>query len=316
MVKPYPHPAMPVTLPALTRRDLLKHSASLGLGMLAGQQLASAQEPAKELWLLFSDTHIAEDRKHIEREVNMTDHLQQAVKEVLRLQEKERSFGLFVNGDLALKEGQPGDYSTFVDLVTPLRQAGIDVHLTLGNHDNREKCWEACEDISHNKKLLPLKQLDVITSALVNWVLLDSLKETNQTPGELGESQLGWLDRTLRDLPDKPTIVMVHHNPQYPSADASAKHSGLLDTEGLIRVLDSHPKVKALIYGHTHNWEVKTKNSGLHHINLPPVAYVFNKERPSGWVTARVDAKGMTLELRSLNLAHPEHGGKKRIEWS
>ena len=307
---------MPVTLPALTRRTLLKQSASAGLSLLAGHHLACAEDTKKELWLLFSDTHISEDRKHIEREVNMTEHLQQAVKEVLRLQEKERAYGLFVNGDLALKDGQPGDYTTFVELMQPLRTAGIDLHLTMGNHDDRQKFWDACEELSHNKKLLPARQVDVITSALVNWVLLDSLQETNHTPGELGESQIGWLDRTLRDLPDKPTIVMVHHNPAFPAPDGATKATGLLDTEALIRVVDSHSKVKAIVYGHTHTWEVKTKNSGLHYINLPPVAYPFKKERPSGWVTAHVDAKGMTLELRSLNLAHPEHGQKKRIEWA
>ncbi|MDB6074738.1 MAG: hypothetical protein JWO89_2378, partial [Verrucomicrobiaceae bacterium] len=73
---------MPITLPALTRRQLLQRGASVGLGMLAGQHLALAEESKKELWLLFSDTHIAEDRTHIEREVNMAEHLQQAVKEV------------------------------------------------------------------------------------------------------------------------------------------------------------------------------------------------------------------------------------------
>ena len=260
------------------------------------------------------DAHIAEDKAHVERGVNMAEHLQQAVKEVLRFQDKEHAFGLFVNGDLALKDGQPGDYASFVELMTPLHNAGIDIHLTMGNHDDREKFWEKCEDLSKNKKLLPLKQLDVITSALVNWVLLDSLEKTNSTPGVLGESQLGWLDRTLRDLPDKPTIVMVHHNPQ--PAVNPYPFSGLTDTEALISVIDKHSKVKALIYGHTHDWQVKSKNSGLHLINLPPVAYVFNAERPSGWVTARVDEKGMTLELRSLNLAHPEHGQKKRLEWS
>ncbi len=307
---------MPVTLPALTRRSLLKQGACAGLSLLAAEQLCSAAaDERKELWLLFSDTHIAEDRTHVERETNMAEHLQQAVREVLRVQEKERAFGLFVNGDLAFKEGQPGDYNAFVDLMHPVRAAGIDVHLTLGNHDNREKFWEGCEELVQNKKLVPLKQLDVLTSALVNWVLLDSLQETNHTPGELGESQIGWLNRTLRDLPDKPTIVMVHHNPQGAVPEAG-KATGLIDTEALINVLDSHPKVKALIYGHTHNWEVKTKNSGLHCINLPPVAYVFNKQRPSGWVTARVDAKGMTLELRSLNITHPEHGQKKRLEWA
>ena len=38
------------------------------------------------------------------------------VLDVLSIHEKEKLFGLFVNGDLALKDGQPGDYATFVEL--------------------------------------------------------------------------------------------------------------------------------------------------------------------------------------------------------
>jgi 3',5'-cyclic AMP phosphodiesterase CpdA len=296
---------------------MIKNSTATGMSLLAGQSLLAANdESKKELWVLFSDTHIAEDQATVSREVNVADHLKQAVKEVLAVQEKERAYGLFVNGDLALNTGEKGDYATFVELMKPLRQAGIDLHLTMGNHDDREKFWDGCWELTTNHKLMPLKHLSVITSAVVNWVLLDSLDKTDSTPGVLGESQLGWLDRTLRDLPDKPTIVMVHHNPGAFEVAPGVKVSGLTDTPALIDVLDKHPKAKALIFGHTHNWEIKSRKSGLHLINLPPVAYTFNKARPSGWVTARVDAKGMDLELRSLNLAHPEHAQKHRIEWA
>lgn len=306
---------MPIHLPALTRRDALKHGAAVGLGMLAANQ-ALADEDKTELWLLLSDTHIADDKTTVKREVNVADHLQQTVREVLALQEKQRSFGLLVNGDLALDTGTPGDYGTFVELMAPVRNAGIDVHLTLGNHDDREAFWQGCEQLTPNKKLVPLRHCGVITTALVNWVLLDSLDKTNSTPGVLGEGQLAWLDRTLRDLPEKPTLIMVHHNPGPFEVVPGVKVSGLLDTEALMKVLDKHAKVKAWFFGHTHNWEVKTKNSGLHLINLPPVAYPFNPQRPSGWVTARIDDKGMTLELRCLNKAHEEHGQKKRLEWA
>lgn len=306
---------MPISLPAFTRRHLLRNAAATGLGLLAGDSLHAAGDSKSELWCLFSDTHIAEDQSTIAREVNVADHLKQAVREVLKVQEKEKLFGLFVNGDLALKDGQPGDYATFVELMKPLRHNGIDVHLTLGNHDSREKFWEGCWELTENKKRLPLRHIDVITSAVVNWVLLDSLQETNSTPGHLGESQLSWLDRSLRDTPDRPTIIMVHHNPQG-TVESGKKATGLLDTEDFMRVVDRHPKVKAWIFGHTHTWEIKSRKSGLHLINLPPVAYPFGKDQPQGWVSARVDHKGMTLELRSLNLAHPQHGEKKRLEWA
>ena len=306
---------MPITLPAFSRRHLLRNATATGLSLLASDFLHAADDDKSELWCLLSDTHIAEDQAVVAREVNVADHLKKTVLDVLSIHEKEKLFGLFVNGDLALKDGQPGDYATFVELMKPLRHNGIDVHLTLGNHDNREKFWEGCWELTENKKKLPLRHLDVITSAVVNWVLLDSLQQTDNTPGHLGESQLAWLDRSLRDAPDRPTIIMVHHNPQA-VVEPGKKATGLLDTDDFMRVVDRHPKVKAWIFGHTHTWEVKSRKSGLHLINLPPVAYAFTKERPQGWVTARVDHQGMTLELRSLDPAHPQHGEKKRLAWA
>lgn len=307
---------MPITLPAFTRRDLLKQATATGLCLLSLDRLCAQDNQRQETWILFSDTHIAEDKARLSREVNMAGHLQQAVNEVLALQEKGRAFGLFVNGDLALTEGLPGDYRTFTELMKPLRTAGIDVHLTLGNHDDREKFWEGCGELTENQKLLPLKHLGVITSATVNWVLLDSLDQVNVTPGILGESQVAWLDRTLRNLPDKPTIILTHHNPQPVLTAPDQKRFGLQDTEAFMRVVDSHAKVKAWIFGHSHAWDIKTKNSGLHLINLPPVAYTFNKAMPSGWVSARVDAQGMDLELRSLDPTHPAHGKITRLAWA
>ena len=301
---------MPLTLPA-TRRHFLTGAAATAVAAFTRAEEAAASE----LWYMLSDTHIAADPATIARDVNVAAHLEQAVKSVLAGQQQEKAFGLFINGDLALDNGQPGDYATFVKLLQPLRDSGLDVHLTLGNHDDREKFKEACsESLQLKKSALDHHHTGIITSAVVNWVLLDSLEATDSTPGLLGESQLGWLDRTLRDLPNKPTLIMVHHNPQGPVAEGK-KATGIKDTEAMMRVLEAHSKVKAFIYGHTHNWEVKTKNSGVHFINLPPVAYAFNKERPSGYVEARVTSTSLELKLISLDEKHPLHGEKKVLRW-
>jgi hypothetical protein len=75
--------------------------------------------------------------------------------------------------------------------------------------------------------------------------------------------------------------------------------------------------VKALIYGHTHTWEHKRHEAtGIHLINLPPVAYVFNQARPNGWVIARATSDSLELEMRALNPAHEQHGEKIQISWA
>lgn len=309
---------MPITLPPLNRRDWLKQCAAASAGLLTSRLAAAPSADASESWILFSDTHIAEDLNLEMRGACMAKHLEQAVREALT-RSAEKPFGLLLNGDCALKDGQPGDYSALVELMHPIREAGIPVHLTLGNHDHRENFLAACGTLDtsllEEKKPVEGKHVAAVGSALANWVLLDSLDVVNGVPGTLGEAQLGWIHRTLRDLPDKPVIVMVHHNPQGPAPEGGKK-TGLLDSDRLFQVIAAHPKVKALVYGHTHNWEIKThKETGIHLVNLPPVAYVFNAARPSGWVTATLKRDGMELKLHSLNPSHPEHRKTVALEW-
>jgi 3',5'-cyclic-AMP phosphodiesterase len=155
----------------------------------------------------------------------------------------------------------------------------------------------------------------VVEGAQANWLILDSLDQTDVTPGKLGEAQLGWVDRTLRDLPERPVIAFVHHNPQMPVEDGKKK-GGLLDTDALLALFEKHRKVKALVFGHTHNWSVQTDaKTGLHLINLPPVGYAHKPDRPVGWVDVALSADGVNLELRSLEPAHSEHGQRHELKW-
>jgi 3',5'-cyclic-AMP phosphodiesterase len=277
---------MPITLPPLTRRHWIKGSLAAAL---APSWARAVEALNAETWVLFSDTHIAADAKLEARGAVMADNLTRCVNQVLKIGQKP--FGVILNGDVAYLDGQQEDYSTFLNLIAPLRESAIQVHCTLGKH------------------------VELLSSATMNWVLLDSLLEINKTPGELGALQLGWLDRTLATSDDKPTVVMTHHNPQGPVPEGK-KFTGLNDSEALFTVLAKHKKVKALIYGHTHTWEHKKHEAtGIHLINLPPVAYVFNQERPNGWVIARATSEKLELELRALNPAHDQHGEKVEIVW-
>ena len=45
------------------------------------------------------------------------------------------------------------------------------------------------------------------------------------------------------------------------------------------------------MFGHTHFWH-RDQRKGIHLLNLPPVAYVFKKEAPSGSVDLRLRKSG------------------------
>ena len=97
--------------------------------------------------------------------------------------------------------------------------------------------------------------------------------------------------------------------------DKKVKISGLVDSEAFLQTLSTRPAAKAYIYGHSHTWLLKQEPDGLHEINLPPTAYVFDKARPSGWVRATISKTGLSLELRSIDPAHAEHGQLKTLTW-
>ena len=142
-----------------------------------------------------------------------------------------------------------------------------------------------------------------------NWFVLDSLETTLSTPGLLGQEQLDWLAGALDANPDQPALVLIHHNP------GLSGNFGLKDTAALFEIIRPRKQVKAYIFGHTHAWNVGQDESGIHLINLPPVSYVFTAGLPTGWVHARLERKGMELELRCVDHSHKSHGQIVKLQW-
>ena len=203
---------MPIYLPPISRRRFLGRTLAAAAAAALGPDLLAAEKRTDEnFWALFSDPHIAADRTLIHSDVNMTEHLTRVVGEVTAL--PVRPAGVFVNGDCAYNSGEKEDYATFTSLLEPLRSGQMPIHITLGNHDNREHFWDALTEEKTAKRPLADKQAMLVPTARANWFVLDSLEQTLSTPGLLGEQQLDWLAKSLDANNDKPALVMVHHNP-------------------------------------------------------------------------------------------------------
>jgi hypothetical protein len=302
---------MPVHLPPLSRRQFLAGSIAAASALVAKDALwAAAEQVAADphRFALLSDTHVAADRAAVSRGVTMARNMGKAVAEVAAL--SPRPAAAAVNGDLALSEGLGKDYVTLLDLLAPLRAAGVPVHLGLGNHDHRDRFRAALPEKERAATPVADRQVYRVESPRADWFVLDSLRETNEVAGALGEQQRRWLDEALAARQDKPALVVVHHNP-----DPKAPHGGgLTDTPELLELLARRTNVKALFFGHTHAWSVR-EEKGLHLINLPPVAYVFAEGYPSGWVDVRLTDAGASLELRCIDPTHPRHGEKHDLRW-
>ena len=300
---------MPLHLPQLTRREFLKRAAFAGAAFaLAPQSQAGlfGKSRDKHTFAFFADPHIAADATLKHNNVNMADNLAACVRELAAWPVKPAA--AIFNGDLAFQSGLPGDYATFGKLIEPVRVLAP-VHLLLGNHDERENFWRAFpRDVTKPASRLH-RQAAVFASDRANWFLLDSLGVA-AAPNEIGSAQLDWLARELELRPDKPALVVCHHNLQAPGGT-----TGLQDSAAFEELFARHRQVKAFIFGHTHNWQVETHSSGVLLVNLPPTGYVFKEGRPSGWVRATLARDGAEFELRSLDPQHPEHMQIKRLKW-
>lgn len=298
---------MPITLLPISRRRFLAESLAAGAALWFERSTIAAPQVDPHRLALLSDTHIDADPTAKDRGVTMFDHLQRVRAEVLSLDPPPAA--VVVNGDCAHLMGQGGDYQRFIESLQPFREHGLPIHLTMGNHDNRQRLWTTIPAAERHVDPLPDRQIMVLEYPRANLFLLDSLQRTNFTPGALGEKQIQWLSQALDERKNKPAIVMVHHDP-----DERANTGGLTDTQALLDVLLPRKHVKALFYGHTHHWDV-THRAGLHCVNLPAVAYVFHEGDPSGWVDAHLREDGMSLEVRCLDVTHHAHGQRVELAW-
>lgn len=296
---------MPINLPPITRRRFLATTAASLLGANAVRAAGPADEHS---WALLSDPHIAADRTTVSRGAKMADKLAATVKGVLALPTLPAN--VLINGDCALKIGEPGDYATFTDLVKPLREAGMTLHLTLGNHDDRIVFRKALESQRDVVRPLADRNVAIVRAARANFFLLDSLDAVNITPGKLGEAQIAWLARHVDINADKPAIVCVHHN-----LNEGRAQNGIIDTKPLLAVLEPRKQVKAFVFGHTHVWNVKEHVSGIHFVNLPAVGYPFAPAQPTGWVHCTLAENGAKLKLSSLDPKHAAHGQMVDLKW-
>jgi 3',5'-cyclic AMP phosphodiesterase CpdA len=238
----------------------------------------------------------------------MVDHFGIVSKDLREL--PKRPAGVFLTGDCAYSQGESGDYALLAELLEPIRGAQMPVHLALGNHDHRERFWAAFQEERTARRPLPDRQVSLLQTSRVNWFILDSLEKTLSTPGMLGHEQLEWLAKSLDENQNKPALVLVHHNP-----GLKGGNMGLKDTLPFLEVIRPRKHVKAYIYGHTHNWKVEQDTSGIHLINLPPVAYVFRDGDPSGWVHATLSQEGMRLEFHSVDPSHKANGEIHNLQW-
>src|SRR6185437_12101349 len=187
--------------------------------------------------LLFSDPHLFASPHGSLRGVETLASLQRVLDHAARRLDDVDA--LICCGDIANDE--PAAYPHFEQL---LERFGKPVYCIPGNHD----------DAAALRAALPRQRFQVGGQVDVgDWriVLLDS-SVSGQACGSISRQELQALERALADT-QRHALVCLHHHPVSMSSrwlDAI----GIDNSSELLRIIDAHPNVRALAWGHVHQY--------------------------------------------------------------
>ncbi|MDP8246433.1 MAG: metallophosphoesterase [Candidatus Hinthialibacter antarcticus] len=282
-----------------TRRQFMQTIIS-GAAAYSVMPSKAAGEISKWAWL--SDTHIPQNKPDGYRGFDPQDNLTAAVPQVLEAKPE----GVVITGDLARLEGFEGDYAMLKQIAKPMLDE-LPVCMALGNHDNRANFTKAFQPHIQNAQEVANKHIVSVETPTARLVTLDSLLYVNKVAGLLGKGQRAWLETYLESIDDKPVVLFVHHT--LDDSDGS-----LLDSDWLLKHVASVPKVKAIVYGHSHVYRFEEVD-GLHLINLPALGYNFRDTDPIGWVLAELRQDGVDLTLNAIGGDTSSHGKTTSLKW-
>ncbi|WP_323751861.1 3',5'-cyclic-AMP phosphodiesterase [Marinobacter sp.] len=105
-----------------------------------------------------------------------------------------------------------------------------------------------------------------------HFVMLDSSVH-GKVFGELSAEELTRLDNALFEQIELPTVVCLHHHPVDIGSDWMEK-IGLKTREGFWRIIDKHPQVKVVLWGHIHQ-ELQQQRNGVDLLATPSTCIQF-----------------------------------------
>lgn len=266
-----------------------------------------------------TDTHIKLPGKLAYRKVDTAAMLERCVAHLAAL--KQQPDLILLTGDL-VDLGRPEEYDHLKAILAPLRQRIIAIP---GNHDDRD----AMRDAFAAGGYLPREPGSVLQFAIdgdypLRIIGLDTLIP-GQGGGELCAARLGWLDATLQQKPDAPTLVMMHH-PPFVTGIGHMDKIGLKGADDFEAIVARHPQIRLILCGHLHR-VIRADIGGRPALTCPSpahqVALDIDAEAPSRftmeppgymlhwWHDGRLVSH--TVAIGDYDGPHPFHGPDGRL---
>lgn len=150
------------------------------------------------------------------------------------------------SGDL-VDEGAAQEYARLREL---LARVPVPLCLMPGNHDRRAPLRQVFSDHGYLGSAGRIQYHRDLRGLRV--IALDSVIEGREG-GDLDDAQLDWLDGLLRNAPEQPALVFMHH-PPVPTGFSRMDRIGVdhASAERLGQIIENHRQVRAVLCGHVH----------------------------------------------------------------
>ncbi|GAB4344551.1 MAG: 3',5'-cyclic-AMP phosphodiesterase [Flammeovirgaceae bacterium] len=241
--------------------------------------------------LQISDLHLLATQEAVYRNVQPAKTLFLVVRYVLA--KYVGKDGLTLPFDVMLISGDVSEdqsLNSYILADQMLRPLDLPKLWLAGNHDH----WQTMQKASQKARIKAFKTIDK------NGVLLILLNSSalQQDYGMLEEGELQYLNDTLAKNPQKTTIIALHHHPLPVDTSWMDKYI-LQNSQDFFNVIDKHPQVKAVLFGHIHSQVEMTRN-GVKYWSCPSTSVQFKlctptfetDKLPVGFSIIRVDEKG------------------------
>jgi Icc protein len=192
-----------------------------------------------------------------------------------------------LTGDLSQDETKES-YRFLSDLFTPFDRPVIAL---AGNHD--DPAAMAAGFAEGGGRVSTAR-----SHGLGTWrVVVADTRVPGEVGGALAPKERAALDVALGEEPDRPTLLALHHHP-VPTGCAWLDAIALAHPDALFRLLDRHPQVRCVVWGHVHQEQDRTRN-GVRLLSSPATCIQFRPgsakfaldDRPPGyrWLDLRPD---------------------------
>jgi len=190
-----------------------------------------------------SDPHIGLGGDTDDPQDKATAQLRRAVDHLMRLPAPPDV--VLITGD-CVNGGSMPEYQSFRALLRPLT---MPVYVIPGNHDDRGQL-QALFGPQGSAPLAGFVQY-VVDTGPVRLIALDT-NVPGKGEGYLCAERLAWLEQRLAEMPERPTLIFMHH-PPFLTGLAPFDQIGLTNADMLGALIAHHPQVERIVAGHVHS---------------------------------------------------------------